>query len=324
MKCLIFANTPAHIHLYKHVVEELRARGHDVLVLGRDYGCTVELIEWYDLPHEVYGYCATAKGSLFARLPAHYARALYHVNRFDPDLIFGMGGYAAHTAALTRTPSVLVLDSESTGLDHAVSTPLARAVLTPDTFRKDLGENHHVFPGFKECAYLHPEVYESNSSIRERLGVDADEPYAIVRLNAFGSHHDVGEGGIDEADCRELIDSLAERATVFVSDEGRDVGRTVLLAPGATPRRARGGRAAGRRHADDGDRGRAAGDAGDPLELVRRRRRHGELPRTRRRGTHLQPRVVRRSSGTVRDAARRRRRGSGVGAASRRVPRREV
>ena len=223
MRYLIFANTPAHVHLYKHVVEELRGRGHDVLVLGRDYGCTVELLEWYDLPHEVYGYCATAKGSLFARLPAHYARALYHVRRFDPDLIFGMGGYAAHTATLTRTPSVLVLDSESTGLDHAVSTPLARAVLTPDTFLKELGENHHVFPGFKECSYLHPEVYERGASIRDSLGVDADEPYAIVRLNAFGSHHDVGEGGIDEADCRELIDSLAERATVFVSDEGRDV-----------------------------------------------------------------------------------------------------
>jgi predicted glycosyltransferase len=223
MRVLVFANTPAHVHLYRHVVAELDSRGHDVLVLGRNYGCTVDLLEWYDLPHEVYGYCATAKGSLLARLPAHYARALRHVYRFDPDLVFGMGGYAAHTAALTRTPSVLVLDSETTTLDHAVSTPLARAVLTPDTFRKDLGEDHHVFPGFKECAYLHPDVYEPNPSIRDRLGIDADERYVIVRLNAFGSHHDVGEGGITAEECRDLIGHLSERTTVFVSDEGRDI-----------------------------------------------------------------------------------------------------
>lgn len=223
MRYLIFTNTPAHVHLYKHVVDKLLARGHEVLVLARDYGCTVELLEWYDLPYEVYGYCATAKGSLFARLPAHYARAVRAVYRFDPDLIFGMGGYAAHTAALTRTPSVLVLDSESTSLDHSMSIPFARAVLTPDTFRKSLGDDHYVFPGFKECAYLHPDIYEHDRSIRESLGVGSDEPYAIVRLNAFGSHHDVGEGGISQSECRDLIERLADRATVFVSDEGHNV-----------------------------------------------------------------------------------------------------
>jgi predicted glycosyltransferase len=223
MRCLIFANTPAHVHLYRHVVSELRSRGHDVLVLGRDYGCTVDLLDWYDLPYEVYGYCATAKGSLLARLPAHYARAFRHAHQFDPDLVFGIGGYAAHVAALTRTPSVLVLDSETTTLDHAVSTPLSRSVLTPDTFRKDLGDDHYVFPGFKECAYLHPDVYERDVSIRDRLGLGPDDSYVILRLNAFGSHHDVGEGGITAEECRDLIGHLSDRVTVFVSDEGRDI-----------------------------------------------------------------------------------------------------
>lgn len=223
MKALVFTNTPAHVHLYKHVVEKLESRGHEVLILARDYGCTVELLDWYDLSYEVYGYCATAKGSLFARLPAHYARALRYVYRFDPDLIFGMGGYAAHTAALTSTPSVLVIDSESTSLDHAISTPLARTVLTPDTFRKGLGDDHYVFPGFKECAYLHPNIFERNASIRNHLGVGPDDPYVMVRLNAFGSHHDVGEGGISESECQQLIETLADRATVFISDEGRDI-----------------------------------------------------------------------------------------------------
>ncbi|WIV67504.1 hypothetical protein [Natrialbaceae archaeon AArc-T1-2] len=229
MSYLFFTNTPAHVHLYKHAIETLRERGHEARALARDYTCTVDLLEWYDIPHDVYGACDTSKGSLLSRLPGHYARAIRRVRRFDPDLIFGMGGYAAHAGAVTRTPTVLCIDSEVSSFDHTISTPFARAVLTPNTFRKDLGEHHYVFPGLKECAYLHPEVYEPNPSIRDRLGV-GEEPYAILRLNAFGSQHDVGKAGITPAKRRAILERLGEDVTVFVSDEGGDADLTGLSA----------------------------------------------------------------------------------------------
>ncbi|OIB57847.1 DUF354 domain-containing protein [Natrialba sp. SSL1] len=220
MKFLFFTNTPAHVHLYKHAVRDLRARGHDVRILAREYTCTVDLLEWHDLPYEVYGACGTTKGSLVSRLPAHYVRAIRLARRFDPDLIFGMGGYAAHTGAVLRTPTVLLIDSEPAAFDHAISTPFARTVLTPNTFRKDLGEHHYVFEGLKECAYLHPNVYEPNPDVRDALDLGADEPFALLRLNAFGSQHDVGKRGITGTERRQIIEQLAEEATVLVSDEG--------------------------------------------------------------------------------------------------------
>ncbi|MFB6159818.1 MAG: DUF354 domain-containing protein [Haloferacaceae archaeon] len=220
MRYLVFTNTPAHVHLYKHVVDALRDRGHDVLVLGRDYGCTVDLLSWYGLPHEVYGRCGTTTGSLLRNLPRQYLNIVRAARRFDPDLIFGMGSYAAHAGAVVRSPVILVLDSEPTSLDHALSRPFARAVLTPEAFRRDLGANHYVFSGFKESAYLHPDVFEAAADVREALGVPADEPYALVRFNAFGSHHDVGQSGFAPAQRRELVERLAERGRVFVSDEG--------------------------------------------------------------------------------------------------------
>ena len=223
MRYLIFTNTPAHVHLYKHAVRALERRGHEVCVFARDYGCTVDLVEFYDLPHVVYGVCDTSKWSLVRRLPGHYVRAIREARRFDPDLIVGMGGYAAHTGAVTRTSVVLLIDSEPTPLDHAVSTPFARTVLTPDTFRTELCDRHYVFPGLKECAYLHPEVFEPDPSVRDRLGVSRDEPFVIVRLNAFGSHHDVGKAGFTGARRRQLLETLSEYATVFVSDEGDDL-----------------------------------------------------------------------------------------------------
>lgn len=222
MKYLIFTNTPAHVHLYKHVVERLQAQGHEVRVLARDYGCTIALAEAYDLPYDVYGECDTTKYSLLRNLPSHYLTIVREARRFDPDLVFGMGAYAAHAGTVSRTPTVLVLDSEPTGLDHAISRPFARAILTPDTFRRDLGDDHYVFAGFKECAYLHPDVFEPDPSIRAALDV-GDDPYVVVRFNAFGSHHDVAQGGFSLDQRRTLVRDLAEHATVVVSDEGGDL-----------------------------------------------------------------------------------------------------
>lgn len=223
MRYLVFTNTPAHVHLYKYAVQELLDRGHEVEILARDYGCTTALLEWYDLPHTVYGYCGTTKGSLFRRLPGHYARILRRTVRYDPDLIFGMGGYASPAGLVSRTPTVLILDSEPTTLDHALSRPLAETILTPATFRKDLGEKHYTFSGFKETAYLHPDTFSPESGIREALGVGPDEAYAIVRFNAFGSHHDVSAGGFTPDERRELVEELSRHVTVFVSDEGGDL-----------------------------------------------------------------------------------------------------
>ncbi|QLH81183.1 DUF354 domain-containing protein [Halosimplex pelagicum] len=222
MRYLVFTNTPAHVHLYRNAVEALEARGHSVLVLARDYGCTVDLLEWYDLPYEVYGRCDTTKGSLVRQLPRHYARMLRLARRYDPDLVFGMGSYSAHTGLVTRTPTILILDSEPTSVDHLISQPFADAIITPDAFRKDLGEDHFTFAGFKECAYLHPDRYSPQADIRERLGLGPEERYAVLRFNAFGSHHDVGKGGFTPEQRAELVERLDREVTVFVSDEGGD------------------------------------------------------------------------------------------------------
>jgi predicted glycosyltransferase len=223
MRVVFFTNTPAHVHLYRHAVDRLERAGQDVLVLGRDYGCTVALLDRFDLPYRVYGACGTTKGSVFRNLPRHYANIIPAVRSFGPDVIFGVGAYAAHAGLTSRTPAVLVLDSEPTSIDHAISKPFAAAFLTPHAFRKDLGENHYQFRGFCETAYLHPDVYRPNPEIRDELGLSPDEPFVLLRFNAFGSHHDVGQSGFTPAQRRRLVETFAEHATVFVSDEGGTV-----------------------------------------------------------------------------------------------------
>ena len=220
MRYLFFTNTPAHVHLYRHAIDRLRDEGHEVLVLGRDYGCTTALLEFHDLPHEIYGVCETTKFSLVRELPAHFARIFRTTLRYDPDLVFGVGSYAAPAGALARAPVVLITDSEPVAFDQFVSRTLADAILTPYTFRKDLGNKHFQFRGFKETAYLHPDVFDADDGVRDELGLAPDERFAIVRLNAFGSHHDLNHEGFSATQRRDLVSQLADELTVFVSDEG--------------------------------------------------------------------------------------------------------
>lgn len=219
MRYLFVANTPAQVHLFRHPARRLEAAGHDVLIVGREYGCTADLLEYHDLPHVIANRTAMNPLSVFLEVPRHLASRYLAARRFRPDLVFGMGADAALVGAALRVPVVLVVDSEPDGLDHAISTRLSAALLTPHAFGKDLGPKQYRFHGFKECAYLHPEVFEPDTSVREELGLEPDEPFAILRFNAWGAHHDVAHSGLSPDQRRDLIEALADHVTVLVSDE---------------------------------------------------------------------------------------------------------
>ncbi|MDF9745993.1 DUF354 domain-containing protein [Natrinema salsiterrestre] len=226
MRILVLANTPAHVHLYRHTVDRLEEAGHEVLVLTREYACTTDLLDFFDLPYRAYGRHRTDGYSTlqFAReLGGQFCRIGIEALRFAPDVVFGRGPFAAYAGTLTRTPVVLVLDDEPGDFNHTVSRPFADCILSPAVTRRDLGDDHYTFDGFKECAYLHPDVFETNGDIREYLDVGPDEPYVIVRFNALDALHDAGLEGFRPDQRRDLIERLSEAATVFVSDEGDEM-----------------------------------------------------------------------------------------------------
>lgn len=220
MRVLIFANTPAHVHLYRNLVGRLEERGHAVQVLGRDYGCTAALLEHYGLPHRLYGRQATSFRSLARNVPRQFVNVARLSRSYAADLVFGRGAYAALAGTFTRTPVVLVLDSEPSELGHALSSRFAERVLTPAAFERDLGEHHRRFGGLTECAYLHPDVYTPDPGVRTALGIGPVEPFALVRFNAFDALHDVGSRRAPSRERATLLERLAERVQVFVSDEG--------------------------------------------------------------------------------------------------------
>ncbi|AFZ74108.1 DUF354 domain-containing protein [Natronobacterium gregoryi] len=226
MRILVFANTPAHVHLYRHAVDRLEEAGHDVLVLTREYACTTDLLEFFGLPYRRYGehdVTSSSKLTLARQLGGQIGSIVGKAVRFRPDVVFGRGPYAAVAGTVARAPVVLVLDDEPGDFNHSVSRPFADCILSPRVTRRNLGGDHYTFDGFKECAYLHPEVFAADDAVREYLGVGPDESYALARFNALDALHDAGIEGFTREQRRDLLQRLSGHATVFVSDEGGEM-----------------------------------------------------------------------------------------------------
>lgn len=215
----IFTNTPAHVHLYRSCVIELLDHGHNVTVFARDDGPTLDLLDYYEIPYRVYGSRDVTTHTLLTELPGQLFRIARIVRNIDLDLVLGMGVYSTYAAMLARCEAITVMDSEPMASIQRLGSPFVAAFLTPSSFQRDLGSKHYVFDGLKETAYLHPDIYERDPTVREDIGVGPEESYVIARFNAFNGHHDVGQSGFSPSQKRELIETLAEHTTVLVSDE---------------------------------------------------------------------------------------------------------
>jgi len=211
---------PAHVHYFRHLIHDLRAAGHQFLVTARERGEVFALLEAFDIPYVSRG--AGASGALGKLL--NLPRANLHVYRaaraFRPHLFVSFASmYAAQVAAVLRIPHIAFDDTEFVRAGQMLYRPFSEVVLTPWCFREDFGRQHLRFRGFVEMAYLAPERFAPSADTRTELGLSPDEPYALVRFNAFDAIHDRNITGFSDENRARLVRELGREVRVFVSAE---------------------------------------------------------------------------------------------------------
>ena len=221
MKVHFDVGHPAHVHLFKHAIDEVQARGHETLVTSREKEVTTHLLDAYGIDHVPISEKGTSTFDLAKEWIARELKLVWHAHRFDADVIVShFNPSAAHAAAVTGAESVVFNDDEVAADSlGAVTHPFASAVVTPSCFREDLGDDHLTYDGFHELAYLHPNRFEPDADGLAERDVDVDEPYYVLRFVAWGAHHDVGESGFSRRAKRELVEFLDDRGTVYITSE---------------------------------------------------------------------------------------------------------
>lgn len=200
---------PAHVHFFRHAIAELSAAGHEVYVFVRRNEVAVELLERYAIDHTVLAGEASGLASLAVTQATYELRLLRAIRGLDPDVIAGIGGVAAaHVSTVLDARGIVFTDTEHATIVNTLASPFADVVCTPDCFETNLGTRHVRYPAYHELAYLHPDRFDPDPTVLEEIHGNPGDPIVVLRIGAWDSSHDVGQGGF--ADIRDVVDRLED------------------------------------------------------------------------------------------------------------------
>ena len=218
MKILVDIGHPAHVHFFKHIINNLKSHGHEITITARDTEIIKYLLQTYGFEYFILdkhgeGIFQKAKGLLIKDYN------LYKIAKiFKPDLFVGIGNeYISQISYLLNKPSIIFTDTEEAKLTHFLTVPFATVICTPKFFKKDFGKKHVRINGYKEIAYLHP-LYFSPCKWEE-LNLSNNEKIIIVRFISWGAAHDRDLKGINSGVKQDFIKSLSQYGRVLITSE---------------------------------------------------------------------------------------------------------
>ena len=220
MRLLIEAHHPAHIHFFKNAIRIWRARGDDVLLLGRDRDVMKKLLSTYDfIPHAILTTERKNNRIPMQEMLERQWKVLGYVAKFRPHGVLSLMGSYTQSAFLFGLPNVIFTDSEFQSLNHRIAHPFATRIYTPECFWKDLGRKQRRYRGYHELAFLHPSRFSPRPEVLSLMdGAEAGQ-YLVLRMSAWNTLHDIGKQGFgDRFDA--FMTALTRRTRVFLVPEG--------------------------------------------------------------------------------------------------------
>jgi len=188
MKVWIDMTAPAHVLVYRPLMELLREQGAEIELTARDYAQTLQLLELHGMEAEVIGHHGGRSRlgkarSLFSRL--HRLHRWAKGRDFDIALAHGSHELTISARRL-GIPSSTTFDYEWATLQHQLGCRAATRVVVPESIPPERMERYGVrppklrrYPGLKEEYYLSD--FEPDRSVVSALGIDEKRVLVIVR-----------------------------------------------------------------------------------------------------------------------------------------------
>lgn len=221
MRVLLSVEHPAWVHQYRHIIERLRSAGNEVLIVAIDKDGVCELLEKFGLPFiltaRTTGQGALQKAWLLLSLTYKYWRA---GRKFRAELLIGRATpMMAITAFLLRKKHIIFEDTEHSHISLFFCRLFSTTIVTPRSFRRDLGRKQIRKPIYKESFYLHPQRFVPDDTVLRDLALSANEPFVLIRLVSWRADHDFGKSGLALETKKRLVAELSKLGKVFISSE---------------------------------------------------------------------------------------------------------
>jgi len=223
MNILIQLNHPAHFHLYKNVIQNLKRDGHLVYILIKKKDVLEDLLKSADIPYINIlpkGRKSSLQG-LFYGLLVRIGRIFIFTITHKIDILAGSSSEIAPVAKLLRRRSIITVEDDAAVIPQLVNfvSPFLDGYLTPVVCDNGKVDSRSTkYPSYHELAYLHPNHFTADRSVVEKY-FSPDAPYFILRFAQLTAYHDVGKNGINTEVAQNLIDILLPHGKVYISSE---------------------------------------------------------------------------------------------------------
>jgi len=223
MKVLFFLGHPAHFHLFKNTIADLRSGGNQVFILNKKKDVLDDLLkksgfDFYNVMPE--GRKDSRIGIATGLLKRDW-RLFRFCLRHRPDIMTGTSAEISHVGKLLGIPSVCVNEDDFNvvPLFSKLGYPWATKILAPDPCQTGKWEHKTIhYPGYHELAYLHPDHFTPDRTIVSQY-IDPDRNYFIIRFAKLTAHHDRGIRGITTDIAQNLIDILKDLGKIYITSE---------------------------------------------------------------------------------------------------------
>lgn len=209
MRILIDTGHPAYIHFFAPIAKELEKRNHSVVFSIREKDCSLPIINTHN-----FSYKSKGKGSYSVFLkPFHFFSAIFSVfsiaRKIKPDLFLSFSSpYAGIVSAIFRKKHIVLDDTEIDVLARKIYYTFSDILVTPKSFKLDIGRKQIRVNAFKEQAYLKDYTFSPETG-----------NYILVRLVNHGAMHDLFSKVWHKQESFKFIRELAQKYSVVISSE---------------------------------------------------------------------------------------------------------
>jgi len=222
MNFLIDIGHPGHVHLYKNLINELKNRGHELVVTVKDIPVALQLLDHYKIPYIKFGKRGNGILAKALKQLLFNIEILKLVRQKRIDIGLGTSMSIAHASRFSKMTSVVFDDDDDQvqPLFTYFAHPFCNFLVSPDALKDKRRKSSTIYyPGYHELAYLHPRRFEPDPEVIREIGVKPGERYFILRFNAFKAYHDSGKMGLTIEDKRRLVKNLSKNGKVFITVE---------------------------------------------------------------------------------------------------------
>lgn len=223
MKIAIYLGHPAHFHLFKNVITELKNRKHSVFILSKKKDILDDLLQkaGFEYHNILKDGRKDSKIGIVKGLLKRELNLFSFCIKNKADILLGTSAEISHIGKILGIPSINVNEDDAAVVPAyaKVAYPLSSVILSPSTCNNGKWNQKSIkYAGYHELAYLHPNHFTPNKKVVRKY-FEPDKPYFIIRFAKLTAHHDTGISGINDELALQVIEILKPHGIVYITSE---------------------------------------------------------------------------------------------------------